>query len=91
MFQCFRMTHDERRVAELIRSIAEGRNDVAGLLREFPELLSSTGNRLAIRTSILARAAALRVLEKHGGGANQYFAVRFIVACQSLAISRLQT
>jgi len=91
LFRCFRMTADESKVARVLLRILEGCDDESQIAAEFPRLTGSLGNRLAIRTCIRCRRAALEVLRAHGGSEEDYLAVKFVVAAQSLYLPELQT
>ena len=91
LFRCFRMMADETTIAQLLVRILEGCDDEAQLAVEFPRFVGSLGNRLSIRTCIRCRRAALDVLRAYGAGEDDYLAVKFVLACQSLCIPHLQT
>jgi hypothetical protein len=91
MFQCFRAVADEQRIANLIELLAADGPSEDEIRRQFPALMASAANRLAVRTSLFCREVALRVLRTFGGGLPDYIAVRLIVAIQSLAFPHLQS
>lgn len=91
LFRCFRMMANETTIAQLLVRILEDCDDEAQLAVEFPQFVASLGNRLAIRTCIRCRRAALDILREYGGGEEDYLAVKFVLACQSLCIPHLQT
>lgn len=91
MYGCFRMTADEQSLQALFRYMLQNDPDEADVARDFPGLLSSVGNRLAIRATILSRRACMRVLQNYAGDLRDYIAVRYLVAAQSLTHTHLQT
>jgi hypothetical protein len=89
LFQCFRMTEDERTVGRMLFAILEGKPEDV-VLATFPTLVSSVGNRLAVRTCIRCRTAALSLLDQHGGDEDDYLAMRYVISCQSLLLPQTQ-
>ncbi|MBW3596019.1 MAG: aminoglycoside phosphotransferase family protein [Planctomycetes bacterium] len=91
MFQCFRPIGDEQAIAELVMEIVSSARSAAEISNRFSQLMTSCGNRLALRAAVQCRDASLDVLRQQGGGLPDYLAVRYIVACQSLTVPDLQT
>src|SRR5262249_15515227 len=90
LFRCFRLTAEERLVARLQRALIEGA-DEGTVSASFPQLMTSVGNRLAVRAAVRCRAAALRLLGQCNGTLDDYLAVKYIVACQGLLDHQQQT
>jgi hypothetical protein len=89
LFQCLRMTEDEWAVAKVVRAILDGATE-ASILDEHATLATSIVNRLAIRACVRCRKAALEVVRNYGGGEDDYLAMKYIVACQSLVLPQTQ-
>jgi hypothetical protein len=84
------MTADELTTARLLRALFEGISEEEAR-RDWSSLATSVGNRLAIETVARSRQAALRVLQKYHGDDEDFLAVCYIIACQSLFFPHLQT
>ena len=89
LFYCFRMNGNEDALAALFVDILNGR-DEAAILAAHPIFCSSRTNRVAIHTCISCRAAAIEIVAAHGGTEDDYLAMKFIVACQSLFLINFQ-
>jgi hypothetical protein len=90
LFHCFRMTAGEWACTDLFRLLLEGSDEVRAA-RDFPLLCAPAGNRLAVRACVRCREAALKVLRHFNGDLDDFLAVKYIVACQSLFYPHLQT
>jgi hypothetical protein len=90
LFHCFRLTAGELATAKLIRAVFQG-VDEDELINSNPTLTSSVGNRISLRAVAKCRRAALRAARLYGGGETDYYAVQYLIACQSLFIPHLQT
>lgn len=90
LFRCFRLTAEECLTARLLRSLLEG-SDETTAATAFPTLLTSIGNRLAVRAAVRCQEAALRLLQPCHGTLDDYLAVKYIVACQALLDHQQQT
>jgi hypothetical protein len=90
LFFCGRMNGDERELAALLLDILNGRNEEE-IAQAHPLFCTSRTNRLAIFTSIACRAAALETLSAIGGTEDDYLAMKYVIACQSLFIIHLQS
>jgi hypothetical protein len=75
---------------ELQRAVSVGRLAEPALRERFPEWFGSVVNEAVLRGALDARDACLEVLAKHGGGPEDYLAVKFLVACWSTAMPHLQ-
>ena len=90
VFYCFRMNSDERELAALFLDVLNGR-DEAAIRDAHPVFCSSRTNRLAIHTSVACRAAAIETVAAQGGTEDDYLAMKFVLACQSLFLIHLQS
>jgi Phosphotransferase enzyme family len=90
VFYCFRMNSDERELAALFLDVLNGR-DEAAIRDAHPVFCSSRTNRLAIHTSVACRAAAIKTVAAQGGTEDDYLAMKFVLACQSLFLIHLQS
>ena len=89
LFYCFRMNSNEDKLATLFLDILNG-SDAAAIHAAHPIFCSSRTNRIAIHTCISCRAAGIETATAHGGTEDDYVAMKFIVACQSLFVIQLQ-
>ena len=89
VFYCFRMNSDERDLTALFLDILNGRDD-AGITAAHPIFCSSRTNRLAIHTCISCRVTAIETATALGGTEDDYLAMKFVIACQSLFLIHLQ-
>jgi len=90
LFFCGRMNGDERELAAVLLDILKGCNET-GIAHAHPLFCTSRTNRLAIYTGIACRAAALETLSAVGGNEDDYLAMKYVIACQSLFILHLQS
>ncbi|MDR3620568.1 MAG: phosphotransferase [Paludisphaera borealis] len=89
LFYCFRMNGDEAALATLFLDILSGR-DEATIQASHPIFCSSITNRVAIHACISCRTAAIEIVTAHGGTEDDYLAMKFVLACQSLFLIHLQ-
>jgi hypothetical protein len=89
LFTCFRMTADELTIARTHHALLSGASeaDIAGA---FPALASSVVNRRAIRAGVRCRETVLRMMRGYNGEEDDYLALKYIVACQSLFLQQTQ-
>jgi hypothetical protein len=90
VFFCFRMNSNEREIAVLFLDVLNGR-DEAAIREAHPIFCSSRTNRFAIHTCIACRAAAIETVTSLGGTEDDYLAMKFVLACQSLFLIHLQS
>ena len=83
------MNSNERELAALFLDILNGCSEAA-ILTAHPVFCSSRTNRLAINTCISCRAAAIETVTAYGGTEDDYLAMKFVLACQSLFLIHLQ-
>jgi len=86
MFRCFRAVAPEPRVAALVAAMSTTDASYAKLEREYRDLLTSVGNRLAAKTSILVRQQCLDLLTKRGAGADAYYAMKVLITVSALTL-----
>jgi hypothetical protein len=61
-----------------------------GLEKEFPEILRSEVSQLIVHASLRSQAEAEKLAAVFGGGAQDFFAIRYLLACQALTIPECQ-
>jgi hypothetical protein len=83
----FRAVCHEQDIARMMHEIHCDGADYERVKIAFPRLLSSVGNRVAVRAAIAIRTASLDVLSQYGGGLIDYMAMRILV--NSFALSAL--
>ena len=89
LFYCGRMNGDDRELGAVLFDILSGRNE--GEIREsHPLFCTSRTNRLAIYACILCRTAALESLANFGRDKDDWLAMKYVIACQSLFMINLQ-
>jgi hypothetical protein len=84
-FRFMRAFATEDRIASMFYRMLEGASD-STIFEEFPDLATCATNRLAIRTGVATRAAALDVLNHFGGGEDDYLAMKLVTSCQALLL-----
>jgi hypothetical protein len=89
LFTCFRMTADELTIARMHHGLLTGASetDIAG---NFPALATSVVNRLAVYASVRCRQTVLRMVQAYNGDEDDYLALKYIMACQSLFLQQTQ-
>lgn len=75
---------------ELQRSMSVDRATFEDLERQFSSVLQSQFNRLCLQMCVIARNAALTVLDAHGLGWDSYLALKVLWAWQGLQVPILQ-
>ena len=90
LFYCGRMNGDERETAALLLDILNGHSE-AEIAKAHPLFYTCRTNRLALYASIACRAASLETMSKVGGTEDDYLAMKYIIACQSLFMIHLQS
>jgi len=90
LFQVFRLTDDERAVKDLLLAADQDGLTVGDLSTKFPRLCQSFGNQAALRAILAVRAACHSLLRDYQAELIQYYAMRLVIACQSLAIPNQQ-
>jgi hypothetical protein len=91
MFQMFRMTEDESRVCDLMLALNRDGVTLESLADDFHSLCASVGNRVAIQAAIAVKTACVDLLRQYRLPLCHYFAMKLVIACQSLTMPRLQT
>jgi hypothetical protein len=89
LFYCGRMNGDERELAVVLLDILRGRSE-GDIARDHPLFCTSRTNRLAIYGCVSCRAAAVDLVTSLGGEEDDYLAMKYVIACQSLFIIHLQ-
>ena len=89
LYYCFRMNGDETDLAALLIDILSGCDETA-ILDKHPAFCTSITNRVAIHACISCRLAAIELAEAKGGSEDDYLAMKYVLACQSLFLIHLQ-
>lgn len=90
VYYCFRMNSNERDLAALFLDILKGCDETA-VHAAHPVFFTSRTNRLAIHTCISCRTTAIEIVTALGGTEDDYLAMKFVLACQSLFLIHLQS
>jgi thiamine kinase-like enzyme len=91
MFRCFRAVAPEPRVAAFIAAISIENASYADLEQNYRDLLTSVGNRIAAKTSILVRKQCLDLLTGRGANAHAYYAMKVLVSASALTMLEPQS
>lgn len=91
LFSHFRMTSNEERLRDCFAGIFVEGKSFDEISKTFPDICTSAGSHIALEAVIWARAAALKLAQQYGGSEEDYLAVKFVVACQSLTIPDFQS
>jgi len=89
LFYCGRMNGDERELGAVLFDILTGRLE-AEIARRHPLFCTSRTNRLAIHAGLACRAAAIETLADLGGNEDDWLAMKYVIACQSLFAINMQ-
>lgn len=89
LFYCFRMNGDEHELAAVLLDILYGR-DEAAIQTSHATFCTSRTNRLALYSCVCCRAAAIDTLASYDGDEDDYLAMKYVIACQSLFFIHLQ-
>jgi hypothetical protein len=89
-FCAFQQTAGEDRCREFQQALSFNGTQAEELIAAFPDLSAIGVNRVCIRGMVNARIRALEVLAQHGGGLDDYYAVKTLVAWYSLLVSGTQ-
>jgi hypothetical protein len=87
---CVKQFMNESRCEDFQTRFTKDLASYADLKTEFPELFSSTVNRVCLWGCACARDAVLGVLSSHGGGRKDYLACKYLVAWQNLLMDGRQ-
>lgn len=90
LFYCGRMNGDEREFGAVLFDILAGRSE-ADIRQGHPLFCTSRTNRLAIYAGVACRAAALETLGLLGGNEDDWLAMKYVIACQSLFLINMQS
>lgn len=90
LFTIFRMTEDEATIRALLLALHDDGATLQSACTIFPALCSSIGNRLAIQVTIDSHQACQRLLSQYGLAKSEYYAMKLVIGCQSLAMPHLQ-
>ena len=91
MFRCFRAVAPEPQLAAFVAAMSTADASYANLEQDYRDLLTSVGNRLAAKTSILVRRQCLDLLTKRGTGADAYYAMKVLVSVSALTMLEQQS
>jgi len=91
VFSNLRMTTDEAELEACFKHVFVDGKSFDEISRIFPSICASAGSHIALEAAVRARAAALEMATKYGGDEEDYLAVKFIIACQSLTIPEFQS
>lgn len=83
--EAFRMLDDEDRLAALFTELLVEGAGPERLKERYQGAFACAGNRLSVETSVKARGAGVALATAHGGGAEDYLAVRLLLSCFALA------
>lgn len=91
LFRSFRAVAPESRIAAFVAAISVQGASYADLERDYRDLLTSIGNRLAARTSILVRQQCLDLLAKRNATPASYHAMKILVSASALTMLQPQS
>ncbi len=86
MFKCFRAVVPEPRLAAFVAAISVGGVSYANLERNYRDVLTSVGNRIAAKTSISVRKQCLDLLTERGANVDHYYAMKVLVSSSALTM-----
>ncbi|MHB1557460.1 MAG: phosphotransferase [Isosphaeraceae bacterium] len=90
LFYCGRMNGDERELGTVLFDILAGRPE-AEIARRHPLFCTSRTNRLAIHACCACRTAAIETLATLAGNEDDWLAMKYVIACQSLFTINMQS
>ncbi len=90
LYTHFRMSEGEDKMVECFYQTFTTGQTFENIKASHPSLLSSQPSCIAVFTSLETRRLALEVLRTYGGDEKDYFAMKMVVACQSLIIPGFQ-
>jgi hypothetical protein len=91
MFRCFRAVAPETRIAAFMAAATIEGMPYEGLKRDYPDLLTSVGNRLAAQASALVRKQCVDLLRHHGAPLESYYAMKALVSASALTMLQPQS